>query len=224
MPVQRQAQSTSAHPTPPLVASCFFNRQVMRLPIWYLGVADLRNLSLHLYLYAVSTSSVYSTLYYFQLFLPCLTDTRRTERCSTLACSLQKLTVPSTYLTSASFPSNEDVTLVPSTMFNEIWEQIAEDIKTNDKIGGPGTIVEIDEAKFGKRKYNRGRVVDGSWVLGGVQRQSNKCFLAVCPQNTHSEAVLLPIIQKYIAPGTLIITDKWKAYINLGRHGYIHED
>ena len=110
------------------------------------------------------------------------------------------------------------------SMFNEIREQIAEDIKTNDKIGGLGTIVEIDEAMFGKRKYNRGRVVDGSWVLGGVQRQSNKCFLAVCPQNTRSEAVLLPIIQKYIAPGTLIITDKWKAYINLGRHGYIHED
>ena len=46
----------------------------------------------------------------------------------------------------------------------------------------------------------------------------------MCPKNTRSEAVLLPIIQKYIAPGTLIITDKWKAYINLGRHGYIHED
>ena len=35
----------------------------MRLPIWYLGVADLRNLSLHLYLYPVSTSSVYSTIF-----------------------------------------------------------------------------------------------------------------------------------------------------------------
>ena len=38
------------------------------------------------------------------------------------------------------------------------------------KIGGPGFIVEIDEAKFGKWKYNRGRVVDGNWVLGGIYR------------------------------------------------------
>ena len=33
-------------------------------------------------------------------------------------------------------------------------------------IGGSGRIVEIDELKFGRRKYNRGRVVDGHWVFG----------------------------------------------------------
>jgi hypothetical protein len=42
--------------------------------------------------------------------------------------------------------------------------------ETQDKIGGPGVIVEIDEAKFGKRKYNRGHRVEGAWVFGGVER------------------------------------------------------
>ena len=35
-------------------------------------------------------------------------------------------------------------------------------------LGEDGIIVEIDESKFGKRKYNRGHRVDGCWVLGGV--------------------------------------------------------
>ena len=38
------------------------------------------------------------------------------------------------------------------------------------KIGGEGKIVEIDESKFGKRKFHRGRRVDGVWVFGGVER------------------------------------------------------
>jgi hypothetical protein len=38
-------------------------------------------------------------------------------------------------------------------------------------IGGPGIIVEVDESKFGKRKYNRGHRVDGVWVFGGVERK-----------------------------------------------------
>ena len=33
-------------------------------------------------------------------------------------------------------------------------------------IGGENRIVEIDESKFGKRKYHRGKRVEGQWVLG----------------------------------------------------------
>ncbi len=37
------------------------------------------------------------------------------------------------------------------------------------QIGGPVRIVEIDETKFGKRKYNRGKRVEGSWILGMIE-------------------------------------------------------
>ena len=46
-----------------------------------------------------------------------------------------------------------------------------------DQIGGPGLEVEIDESKFGKRKYNRGRVVDGTWVFGGICCQTREFIL-----------------------------------------------
>ncbi|ELU02975.1 hypothetical protein CAPTEDRAFT_203791 [Capitella teleta] len=47
------------------------------------------------------------------------------------------------------------------------------------KIGGEGVIVEIDESKFGKRKY-RGNLVEGSWVIGGRERDNpKKCFFEV---------------------------------------------
>ena len=85
-------------------------------------------------------------------------------------------------------------------------------------------MVEIDESKFGRQKYNRGRVVPGSWVLGGVERNSKRCFLAVCPNSSRSQPTLLPLIRQHVALGTTIITDQWKSYCNLGAHGYIHLD
>ena len=41
----------------------------------------------------------------------------------------------------------------------------------NEKIGGLGKTVEIDESKFGKRKYHKGRKVEGQWVFGGIERE-----------------------------------------------------
>lgn len=59
---------------------------------------------------------------------------------------------------------------------------------------------------------------------GGTQRGSKDCFYEICPNNERSEAVLLPIIKKYVRRGTTIITDGWAAYTNLDAHGYVHLD
>lgn len=90
----------------------------------------------------------------------------------------------------------------------------------NEKNGGTGRTVEIDESKFGKRKYHRGKRVDGVWVFGGIERETKKCFFEVVEDR--SANTLIPIIKKYILPGTTILSDCWKAYSSIESEGYQH--
>ncbi|RZF42179.1 hypothetical protein LSTR_LSTR004328 [Laodelphax striatellus] len=76
------------------------------------------------------------------------------------------------------------------------------------KIGGPGQKVQIDVCKFGQRKYNRGRVVEGQWVFGGVDEASGEVFMTIM-ENRTSET-LIPMIKKFIKPGTTIVSDFFK--------------
>ena len=94
-------------------------------------------------------------------------------------------------------------------------------LQRSERIGGPGIIVQIDESKVGKRKYHRGYRVEGQWVFGGIEEESRKCFLV--PVEDRTEATLLPIIKKWIEPGTVIVSDCWKSYSKLSENGYQHE-
>ncbi|XP_071576882.1 uncharacterized protein [Temnothorax nylanderi] len=89
------------------------------------------------------------------------------------------------------------------------------------QIGGRGIIVEIDEAKLGRRKHNKGRIVEGQWVFGGIERDSHKFFIVPVPNR--SSHTLIPIITRYIAPESIIHSDCWKAYSELHNLNYQHE-
>lgn len=46
--------------------------------------------------------------------------------------------------------------------------------KATELLGGDSQIIEIDESKFGKRKYIRGHHVDGVWILGMIEKRVKK--------------------------------------------------
>jgi transposase-like protein len=92
----------------------------------------------------------------------------------------------------------------------------------NEMLGGPGVIVEVDEAKFGRRKFHRGARVDGVWIFGIVERCSNSTRCCLIPVASRDQDTLLPIISKFVAPRTVILSDCWKGYNGLEELGYTH--
>jgi transposase-like protein len=106
--------------------------------------------------------------------------------------------------------------------FNHFRNLVGSALLPEDQyIGGPGIIVEIDETKLGKRKYNRGHRVDGVWVLVGIERLPNgKIFLV--PVEDRSSDTLSQHILNHVHPGSTVMTDQWRGYVDLQALGYNH--
>ena len=94
-------------------------------------------------------------------------------------------------------------------------------IDASEAIGGNSVEVEIDESKFGKRKYHRGHRVEGQWVFGGREKY-DKSKLFMIPVAKRKAATLEKLIKKWIKPGSIIHSDCWKAYSKLSQMGYTH--
>jgi transposase-like protein len=91
---------------------------------------------------------------------------------------------------------------------------------TAEPLGGIDKVVEIDESLFGRRKFNRGKRVNGQWIFGMIERESGRVVLV--PVANRTRDTLLPIIKKWILPGTLIISDCWKPYDVLSEEDFKH--
>ena len=76
-----------------------------------------------------------------------------------------------------------------------------------------------------RRKYHRGRILSQVWLFGGVERVSKKKFVIPLtgPRgDKRDKETLIPLIKKYIRPGSIIYSDAWGAYRELNTHGYSH--
>lgn len=85
----------------------------------------------------------------------------------------------------------------------------ADRIGEGGQIGGPGVVVQVDEAQIGRRKWHRGRVPQDVWVLGAID-EAGGLRMRVVPDR--SSATLNPILGEWCRPGSVLHTDGWRAY------------
>ena len=69
-------------------------------------------------------------------------------------------------------------------------------------------------------KNNKGRIVDGQWIFGGICHETKQMFFVSVEKC--DKAPLLSIIKERIKEGTTIISDGWAAYKSLKNKGYDH--
>ena len=104
-----------------------------------------------------------------------------------------------------------------STYLGYFRQLISETIDTDDTmIGGQGIIVQVDETKMGKRKYNRGHRVEGAWVVVGVEITNERKLFAEVVQD-RSEQTISDVLSRHICAGSTIWTDMWRGYSSLTR-------
>lgn len=170
-------------------------------------------------------------------------DDRYRWRCHNASCLLEVGLREGTWFTGSKYPLNNAILFIYSwtkkyttTLFckdelsmsaetvtnwkNYLREVCADSLLKNPiKIGGYGMTVEIDESCFTRRKHNVGRIYPNQWVFGGICRETKKSFLYSVPNK--NKDTLIACIKECILPGSVIISDLWKAYSTIERiEGY----
>lgn len=89
-------------------------------------------------------------------------------------------------------------------------------------IGGPGKIIELNEVAISKKKQEKGRT---KWIFSGMQRGDKTKFFVI-PLTKWEPDTLVSIIEKYVLPGTEVVSEGWNgmAYLTEDDLKHLRED
>ncbi|CEF61502.1 Transposase, ISXO2-like domain-containing protein [Strongyloides ratti] len=92
--------------------------------------------------------------------------------------------------------------------------------KKENKIGGKGLTVEVDETLFSRRKYSCSRILPQQWCFGEICRETKKYFVE--PVANRASKILIKVLKRRVAIETLIISDMWRDYSQVSDSAYEH--
>ncbi|KCZ80115.1 hypothetical protein H312_02477 [Anncaliia algerae PRA339] len=96
---------------------------------------------------------------------------------------------------------------------------------SNNKLGGPGFVVQIDETMLNfKVKSHRGRSPNNrsdSLCIVEVRNGIERAFATLIPNK--SQETILPIITRQVSSNSTIWTDEHRSYSNLSQLGFFHQ-
>jgi transposase len=105
-------------------------------------------------------------------------------------------------------------------MCHEIRKYMAS-LDSDDPLGGPGEIVQIDESYIGGKSSGKGQGFKGDkTVVLGMLERNGELITRIVPDV--KRANLFPHIEQNVLPGTTIQTDELNSYKGLVLRGYRH--
>lgn len=81
-------------------------------------------------------------------------------------------------------------------------------------------MVEIGESHFCTIKQGQGRNKEkpSNWIFGGIERERKKFFaVALGLEGNRNMSTLEPLIIDHIRPGSIIMSDQWRAYNDIDK-------
>jgi ISXO2-like transposase domain len=115
--------------------------------------------------------------------------------------------------------SKKTVTSIVKRTKNKLIENFW---KNFEKIGGEKIVVEIDESKFGLRKYHKGHCVEGVWVFGLVEKTEAR-RICLIPVDFRNRETLEELLIRYVHKDSIIHSDCWKAYNHIKEYFSEHK-